>query len=82
MFMSIFIAADGEARRELVWAADALTSSCPACAAVAVYVDGRTLLLHGTFPAALLGNSWLHTVLHPGLRSGIVLPDLVRIRAI
>ena len=53
MFMSIFIAADGEARRELVWAADALTSSCPACAAVVVYVDGRTLLLHGTFPATL-----------------------------
>ena len=55
MFMSIFIAADGEASRELVWAADALTSSCPACAAVAVYLDGRTLLLHGTFPAALPG---------------------------
>jgi hypothetical protein len=38
-------------RRELEWAADSLRA-CESCAAVALYVNGRTLLLHGTVATA------------------------------
>ena len=41
-----------EAQRELSWAADALKTGCDACASVALYRGGKTVLLEGTFPAS------------------------------
>ena len=41
----------GEVISELEWAADALMASAP-CAAVALYHEGRTLLLRGVLPSS------------------------------
>lgn len=40
------------ARAELEWAADSLLQACEACAGLAIWRDGKTLLLRGTLPAA------------------------------
>ena len=41
------------ARRELEWAADSLLASMTSCTSIAVWHDGRTVLLRGTLPAAV-----------------------------
>ena len=54
-----------EVQRELRWAADALKNGCGACASVALYHDGKTVLLEGTFPASCGGAPGMAVVPGP-----------------